>query len=169
MEFFSRPWCFAVGCGFADGFDGFGGDGTFPAVPAFADVVEDAGDLFVVIDLGEREHEAFAIGDAVDGAGLAVEENAGECGDVAVVFKPRALGDGRSEEFVALLHTHAVGAMAGDAEGLVDLLALLRGGAEFGDGGIGFFFVDDGGDERLRGGVEAWALRAAGMGALALR
>jgi hypothetical protein len=34
--------------------------------------------LVVIIDLGEREHEAFAIGDAVDGAGLAVEEDAGE-------------------------------------------------------------------------------------------
>ena len=75
----------------------------FPLVPTFANVVQHAGDLVVIIDLGQREHEAFTIGDAVDGAGLAVEEDAGEGGDVAVVLEPGRTRNGGCEEFVSLL------------------------------------------------------------------
>ena len=127
------PRCFAVGVVFAHAGDG-GGVGRFlPTVPAFADVAEDIGDLFVGIDLGEREHDAFAIGFAFDGAGLAVEEDAGEGGDVSALFEPGTLSDGWGEEFVALFHALSVGAVAGGAEGLVDLLAFPGGGTELGE------------------------------------
>ena len=146
-----RPRRLAVGGGFAHGGDVGGGHGLAPLVPALADEVDDAGDLLVVVGSLQREHQPFAVGHAGDGAGLAFQNDAGEGVHVAGAGEPRRLRKCRREQFVALLHALAVGAVTGGAKGLVDLFALPRGLAERGRVFPGVQIVHQRRDDRVGG------------------